>query len=270
MDTKTQEHIAENMISSKLLAAGILVAKPLFDEQGGDLLGLNSGTEKAQLCRIQCKYRDCTKKTNITLPSAYVAGAFVLFIYLKQHTEYHLLCFLPSDFGRYFKERQDGEKKVLRLSITVSSAKRLILDPVLAFSKSKVEDIKALMQASSPISEFHRAFLKIVQTHKNLQQVRERTDSLKGLLHKYEIATLKKQAIEEQVKILQDYLSVVELQMEKTNRNSTHAPMEGTQKQNETEDQSAEEPNARPTPQRMRGARSPRRRQVNAERRSGS
>jgi hypothetical protein len=52
MDTKRLEQIGETFVISSLLGAGILVAKPFFDQLGTDLVGFTSVDDKARLCPV--------------------------------------------------------------------------------------------------------------------------------------------------------------------------------------------------------------------------
>ena len=55
-DTKRMEMIAENLIAHFLQRHNILVTKPFFDQEGGDLFAMTSEGD-IRMCRIQCKGR---------------------------------------------------------------------------------------------------------------------------------------------------------------------------------------------------------------------
>ena len=83
MDTEHLKQIAEQHISATLLRAKILVAKPLFDINGTDLLGFTTVSDGAKFCRIQSKLRSLLKSddtASITIPKDYVQGAFVVLL----------------------------------------------------------------------------------------------------------------------------------------------------------------------------------------------
>ena len=80
MDTTHLEYTAEDLISHKLMQAGLLVAKPKFDREGTDLLALLQMADGVKFCRIQCKGRSIKdSNSNIKIPTSYVTNGFVLF-----------------------------------------------------------------------------------------------------------------------------------------------------------------------------------------------
>lgn len=83
-DTKRMEMVAENLIAHYLQRHGILVAKPQFDQEAGDLFAIT--TEGGlRFCRIQCKGRAVSpdKDNNVTVSAAHVAtGTLVVCLFV--------------------------------------------------------------------------------------------------------------------------------------------------------------------------------------------
>jgi hypothetical protein len=108
MDTTRKEKIAENVIAAVLSRRGLLVAKPVFDQRGADLLGFLHICGGAKFCRVQCKYRQAGSQ--IEIPIHYVPGAFVCVVYLVPREQidndtdtYALYCFFPDDIHQWNK-----------------------------------------------------------------------------------------------------------------------------------------------------------------------
>ena len=85
MDTTVMEYTAEDLISHKLQRHDILVAKPKFDQEGADLLGLLGVSDGAKFVRIQCKGRSLVNSDHSTVdvPMPYVTDGFVLFLFVE-------------------------------------------------------------------------------------------------------------------------------------------------------------------------------------------
>jgi hypothetical protein len=207
MDTKRLEQIGETFIISKLLDAGILVAKPHFDCLGTDLVGFTSIDDKARFCRIQCKYRELKTTTSVQVDSKYVIGAFILFLYIKNSNNRHFYCLLPDDIKRIFDHKDAVAKKLFRLSITKRTILTLENDPSITFTQKKVSDISELMKTSSPDTEFRRIVKGFVQKYK---QLTEEQAALKKLIHDFELTSLKRQALEEKITILEEYRGLMQ------------------------------------------------------------
>jgi|688.fasta_scaffold177374_2 hypothetical protein len=117
-DTKQMEMIAENLISHFLQRHGILIAKPYFDQEAGDLFGIT--TEGGlRFCRIQCKGRtlrpgaksSVTISVNVNLKSLVVC----LFIDDGSFDGLNLFVFFADDIQKWPKNRS-GEKYVLNIA----------------------------------------------------------------------------------------------------------------------------------------------------------
>jgi len=100
------------------------------------------------------------------------------------------------------------------LSITRKSLMSLEKDKSINFTQDKVLAISALMKSSSPDAEFRRMVSGLVQTTKKLTKTQREYTELKQLIHKIEIANLKKEACEEKLKILKEYHDFMEEQSE--------------------------------------------------------
>jgi hypothetical protein len=87
-DSDLLEKEAENRIASELARYGILVAKPYFDKNGGDLLAMLSVKGDARFIKVQCKGRSLerSKSCQMKIPKKYVTHSFVLFLYLRSLT----------------------------------------------------------------------------------------------------------------------------------------------------------------------------------------
>lgn len=140
IDTSVMEYTAEDLISHKLQRAGILVAKPKFDQEGADLLGLLDVKDNAKFCRIQCKGRTLRggRTSEVKLPTGYATNGFVLFLYVEtgDRETTHLFCYL----GHEIRENWNPRDGLYVLSLTAS---KLIdeLQPFV-FNDSRIWDIK--------------------------------------------------------------------------------------------------------------------------------
>ena len=215
MDTKHLEQIGETFIVSRLLDAGILVAKPFFDRCGADLVGLTSIDDKAKFCRIQCKYRELKKRTSVQINSKYVIGAFILFIYIKAENKGHLYCFLPKDIQRIFVHSVKTKMNVFRLSITKKALISLEKDKSISFTHEKIAAISKLLKSISPDAEFRHMVSGIVENVKKLTETQRKHTELSQLIHEIEVASLKKEVCEVEFKILEKYAGFVEEHIKK-------------------------------------------------------
>lgn len=204
MDTKLLEQVGETFVTSTLLSAGILVAKPFFDELGTDLIGFTSVDDKARFCRIQCKYRELKKRTCVEIDTKYVVGAFVLFLYVKTQEQRHLFCFLPEDIRRIFSEGTQGTRSVFRMSITQKTAESLASDKTIAFTRKKGIAIYNLMKSSSPDSEFRQLVSDLVRNVKEMTRMQRKQAELQELVHKIKMLDLEKKACDEQIELLEE------------------------------------------------------------------
>lgn len=208
MDTERLKQIGESFIVYSLLNAGILVAKPFFDQLGTDLIGFTSIDDKARFCRIQCKYRELKKSTSVRIDSNYVVGAFILFLYVKYTGKRHFYCLLPEDILRIFK--YDGTINYFKLSITRNIMLSLDEDKSIKFTHEKVASIFELMKSSSPVSEIRRLFSGLEKNIRKLNETHRKHSALKQLMHEIEVANIKKKVVEEKLKILEEYLDFME------------------------------------------------------------
>lgn len=210
MDTKRLEQIGETFVTSSLLDAGILVAKPFFDRLGADLIGFTSIDDKAKFCRIQCKYRELKTTTSAQVDSEYVIGTFIFFLYIKNANKRHFYCFLPEDIKRIFVHKITKGKNFFRLSITQRAMLTLDDDSSISFTQQKVSAISELMKMSSPDTEFRRIVKGLIQNYKELTEKQREHADLKQLMHDIEVTSLKKQALGKKIKILEEYRALME------------------------------------------------------------
>lgn len=150
MDNSVFECTAEDLVAHKLQRAGILVAKPRFDQQGADLLGLLKVKDGARFCRVQCKGRTVRTRAKVEVSASYVTTGFVLFLFVETgDTEVtHLYCFFAADFAQRWSKRRD--KFVLSLKAATFEEE---LHAYVA-SSSRVALIKGIIQSTDVAKEF--------------------------------------------------------------------------------------------------------------------
>lgn len=117
-DTKRMELVAENLIAHFLQRHNILVAKPHFDQEAGDLFAIT--TEGGiRFCRIQCKGRtvrpgigsNLEVSTNLNLEALVVC----LFVDDGSFDSLNLYAFFSDDIARWPKNPA-GDKYTISLS----------------------------------------------------------------------------------------------------------------------------------------------------------
>jgi hypothetical protein len=151
MDTIRLSNVAEDLISHKLQRAGMLVAKPKFDQAGTDLLAFVEIGDGVKFCRIQCKGRSVVKRgSSIEIPEAYVTNGFVFVLYvetgLKERGD--LFCFFSNDI-RQWRKNKHGKYQL--------AVPRFSVDEKLAFYRfddSKIQLIKSVIRSAEMSGEF--------------------------------------------------------------------------------------------------------------------
>ena len=117
IDNKPKELVAENLIAHHLLENGFKLSKPSFDQEGADLLILDSITEKStSFLKLQSKYRSFANNSSssVTIPIKYVTDNFVLFLYAGSDlSDKRLYTFLIEDIKKW---RNKGENYHLTIS----------------------------------------------------------------------------------------------------------------------------------------------------------
>lgn len=116
-DTKPMEMIAENLVAHFLQRHGIFVAKPQFDQEGGDLLAMtnNAGIRS---CRIQCKGRTVRDKDNNTVVhTKHISDSMVVCLFIDDGSfdKLNLFAFFRDDILKRWRQSPDGEKYTLAL-----------------------------------------------------------------------------------------------------------------------------------------------------------
>src|SRR5262245_11779958 len=118
MDTTVIEYTAENLISHKLQRAGILVAKPKFDRDGTDLLGLLNVADGARFCRIQCKGRSLLRSSSssVEIFADYVSNALILFLFVEtgDSDTTNLFAFFGSEIRKKWEEAEKEGRTLYR------------------------------------------------------------------------------------------------------------------------------------------------------------
>lgn len=104
-DNKPAEQSAESLVIHHLLKYGIKTSKPLFDEDGTDLLLIDQVSRNSTaILRAQSKYRRYAKgrPSSVTIPFGYVAANFVLFLYVIDENEQDgLYVFFEEDLQQW-------------------------------------------------------------------------------------------------------------------------------------------------------------------------
>lgn len=152
MDTSVMEYTAEDLISHRLQRAGVLVAKPKFDQQGADLIGLIGVTDNAKFCRIQCKGRSLvnSKTARVEIPCGYASDAFVAFLYVEtgNPAETHLFCFTGSDIRSW---RSEAGKYCLGINRDTFSTEL----SAFSFTEQRVAAVKQLIIGVGTVGQFN-------------------------------------------------------------------------------------------------------------------
>jgi hypothetical protein len=214
MDTKHLEQIGETFISHKLLYANILVAKPLFDRLGADLIGFTSIDDKARFCRIQCKYREIKKTTSVKIHSKYVVGAFVTFLYIRYDSKKYLYCFLPKDIQDIFKCKDN----IFCLTITRKIITFLNSKMTIRFTKKKISAIIKLMKLSSPDAEIRRIASDIIVKAKKIIELQKKQYELANLVNEIKLLELEQKEDNEKLKILKEYMTFMKKHIKTTRK----------------------------------------------------
>lgn len=144
MDTAVMEYTAEDLIAHKLQRAGILIAKPKFDQKGADLLGLLKVADGANFCRIQCKGRSViNSSSSIKIRKDYVKDAFVVFLYVEdgQEEKTHLFAFFKDDI-----ETWSNNETEYTLTIKQSTFPEDLKDHI--YSQKTIQRIKAIINSA--------------------------------------------------------------------------------------------------------------------------
>ncbi len=152
MDTSIMEYTAEDLIAHKFMRAGLLVAKPKFDQNGADLLAFLDVHDGAKFCRIQCKGRSLVNSSSasMSLPINYVTDGLVvsLFVETGERDKTHLYCFLGSDIRTNWA--RTGDDYVLNFT---RSRFETDLAPF-AFGESKIREIVKAIINVNVVGEF--------------------------------------------------------------------------------------------------------------------
>lgn len=152
MNTSQLENVAESLIAHELMRMGFLVAKPLADELGADLLAFADFDDGVRFCRIQCKGRTVKRNTQITVPSKYVKPAFVVFLYVSLEAgSGQLFCFFASDIRQW----EINAKKAYVLNLSRAAVEGRL--QFYRFSDEKMKLLNTLVKTASRTGIFHDA-----------------------------------------------------------------------------------------------------------------
>lgn len=117
-DTRRMEMVAENLIAHFLQRHGILVAKPHFDQEGGDLLAMTTAGG-IRFCRVQCKGRTVRpdKNSSVTLSTDLSLESLVVCLFVDDGSfdALNLYAFFDTDIVQWPKDPA-GTKYVLNLA----------------------------------------------------------------------------------------------------------------------------------------------------------
>lgn len=114
-DTKRMEMIAENLIAHFLQRHGILVAKPYFDQEGGDLFAMtNDGG--VRYCRIQCKGRTVRPGVNseVKIRNDQVEASMIVCLFVDDGSldKLNLYIFFHDDLAKWPKADNDTKYRL--------------------------------------------------------------------------------------------------------------------------------------------------------------
>ena len=219
-DTKKSEMVAESRIVSDLLAAGILVAKPYFDQLGGDLIGFINVDNKGFTCRVQCKYRDWSRRSEVRIPVEYTENAFLLCLHFVLPDRSGQAFLLPDDIRKRFATGRMRGKDVLRLTLTPATAVALIDDRDLALTPEKVEAIKSLMESSSALAKMYQDSRRVIDSARKAVELQKRAEKLQSLVYEARIAEIQKKSAEDHLATMQEYMALLESQIKAAEENA--------------------------------------------------
>lgn len=217
-DTRSPELTAESRLVSDLMPIGILVAKPYYEQMGADLLGFMAAAPNGCICRIQSKYRDCTKRAKVEIPAEYVEDAFLLYLHLVVGEELYQAFLLPDDIRQRFASVTLRGKDVFRLSISPRGAVELGGDPELALTPKKLKALASLMRSSTVLAKMYRDAMSIFSRAQKAIALGKRARRLQDLIHRVRVAELQKEATEAQLALMQQLLAQMEAQMTPSER----------------------------------------------------
>ncbi|NQU25649.1 MAG: hypothetical protein HQ567_30550 [Candidatus Nealsonbacteria bacterium] len=212
--------IAESRFASDLLAAGILVAKPYFDQLGGDLIGFINVDNMGFTCRVQCKYRDCRRRSEVQIPIEYTENAFLLCLHLVLPDRSGQAFLLPDDIRERFVTGRMRGKDLLRLTLTPATAVALIDDRDLALTPERVKAIQSLTRSSSALAKMYEDSRKVIDSAGEAMELRERADKLEWLLYEARIAEIQKKSAEGHLATMQEYVALLESQIKAAEENA--------------------------------------------------
>jgi hypothetical protein len=212
-DTREPELTAEMRLASELTPMGILVAKPYFDQMGADLLGFIASDPKGFICRIQSKFRDCSRRSQVELPAEYIEKAFLLYLHMVVGGQLHQAFLLPQEIRERFTSAKVRGKNILRITLTPKKATDLGGDPDLALTPKKVTAIMSLMRSSSALANMFNESMKIFARANRAIELSNKAKRLQELVHKAQIAKMQKEAADSHLATLQEYLALAESQL---------------------------------------------------------
>lgn len=155
------EKEAENRIASELARCGILVAKPYFDKDGGDLLAMLSVKDGARFIKVQCKGRSIerSKSCQVKIPEKYVTKDFVLFLYLRSPTPPGLFLYI------FFEDDIASWKRNIRGQYVLSVSRSTCFEKLTShkFDSKKEEKLIQLIQKA----DIKELFISLLPTNRN-------------------------------------------------------------------------------------------------------
>jgi hypothetical protein len=124
-DTKRMEMVAENLIAHFLQRHNLLVAKPHFDQEGGDLYALTTN-DSIRFCRIQCKGRTVRpgQGNNVKISKDLNLKSLVVCLFVDDGTfeNLNIFVFFQDDIMKW-ETTPDGSGYVLSLSYNTLSSR---------------------------------------------------------------------------------------------------------------------------------------------------
>lgn len=175
-DSDYLENEAEYRVASELLRFGIIVAKPLIDKLGGDLLALLSVSDGARFIRIQSKGRSLenSKSCQIEIPKEYVSESFVCFLYLRTPTlsEIKLSIFFSDEIGTW----NQNKKNELSFSVSVGSYMEKL--QAYEFDEVKANRLKEIIREADVEKQYELLILQAIHDEDHSFKIQSRDRKL--------------------------------------------------------------------------------------------
>jgi len=126
MDTKPSELIGLAVIESEFQTWEIMIARPLSDKRGTDLIACKSFGQSAKFLRLQSKFINLKNSRIINIPTSYVDESFMVCVVVEIDRKKNLYCFFNEDLeSTPWKIITSTTKNLFQLSISKKSISNL-------------------------------------------------------------------------------------------------------------------------------------------------